>query len=630
MAYDTATGEMVLFGGESAGGSFLTDTWTYNDSTWTQQHPATSPPPSLGPSMAYDPGTSETVLFGGDDNGLFLNKTWAYNGSTWTEQHPAASPSARYGASMAYASATGKMVLFGGFGKSGSSYAYLADTWTYNGSTWTEQHPAKSPPAFEEGSIAYDSATGEIVLFGGRNGSGYFAATWTYNGSTWTEQHPAESPQDRLGASMAYDSAKGEIVLFGGGSESGHILNKTWTYNGSTWTEQDPAESPLGRHSASMAYDSVTGKMVLFGGFGENNSYLADTWTFGPKASPVLSTSASAGVVVGGVVHDEALLSGGSLPGGSITFSLYGPDDESCANAPVYTSPPVTVSNDGSYESGEYTPWTPGVYRWVASYSGDNGNEATAGTCGETGETVTVSKASPSLSTSASVGAVVGGKVHDQASLSGGSSPGGSIVFKLYDPTDTGCTGTPTYTSPPVTVSNNGSYESGEYTPLTPGVYRWIASYSGDSNNEATAGTCGETGETMTVSKASPSLPTTASAGVVLGGKVHDEALLSNGSSPSGTIVFKLYDSTDTDCTGTPAYTSPPVTASGDGGYESGEYIPSTSGVYRWIASYSGDSNNEAIAGTCGETGESVTVSKASPSLSTNASTDVAVGGGDS
>ncbi len=67
-------------------------------------------------------------------------------------------------------------------------------------------------------------------------------------------------------------------------------------------------------------------------------------------ASPTLSTSASAGVVIGGSVHDTGTIAGGDSPGGTITFRLYGPNDSSCANTPAFTSSAVSVSGNGSYE----------------------------------------------------------------------------------------------------------------------------------------------------------------------------------------------------------------------------------------------------------------------------------------
>ena len=73
MAYDAATGNMVLFGGVSRVGNFLNTTWTWDGSTWTQQHPATSRPPRKSASMAYDAATGDVVLFGGTGGGHVYN-----------------------------------------------------------------------------------------------------------------------------------------------------------------------------------------------------------------------------------------------------------------------------------------------------------------------------------------------------------------------------------------------------------------------------------------------------------------------------------------------------------------------------------------------------------------------------
>ena len=59
--------------------------------------------------------------------------------ATWTQQHPATSPPGRFGASMAYDPATGDMVLFGGLGDTGGLLGSLGDTWTWNGTTWAQE-----------------------------------------------------------------------------------------------------------------------------------------------------------------------------------------------------------------------------------------------------------------------------------------------------------------------------------------------------------------------------------------------------------------------------------------------------------------------------------------------------------
>ena len=140
---------------------------------------------------------------------------------------------------MAHDPATGNMVLFGGAGSGGD----LSDTWTWDGTTWTQQSPATRPAAREEATMAFDPATGNMVLFGGLGG-GYLSDTWTWDGTDWTQQSPATSPPARNRAMMAFDPATGNMVLFGGVGSSGR-LSDTWTWDGTNWTQREPGHQPL-------------------------------------------------------------------------------------------------------------------------------------------------------------------------------------------------------------------------------------------------------------------------------------------------------------------------------------------------------------------------------------------------
>jgi hypothetical protein len=137
-------------------------------------------------------------------------------------------------------------------------------------------------------------------------------------------------------------------------------------------------------------------------------------------------------------------------------------------------------------------------------------------------------------------------------------------------------------------------------------VYRWIATYEGDANHTAIAGVCGEASETTVVHKYTPGLTTSASAPVAFGGAVTDTATMSGGLSPAGTVTFALYGPNDEDCSAPPAFTAIKTMS----GYvnPSPSFIPTAVGTYRWIARYSGDVRNNAVAGTCGEPNETVTV----------------------
>jgi hypothetical protein len=84
-------------------------------------------------------------------------------------------------------------------------------------------------------------------------------------------------------------------------------------------------------------------------------------------------------VQIGGTVSDSAVLVGGRVPGGSLTFQLFGPDDTGCAT-PIKTS---SVTVNGTYTSPTATPTAIGTYNWRVSYSGDaNNNPAGPTACG--------------------------------------------------------------------------------------------------------------------------------------------------------------------------------------------------------------------------------------------------------
>ena len=291
MAYDAATESIVLFGGGN--GTIIKPTIVYGDTWiwrkgWVQQSPATSPSARGGPGMAYDPITSTVVFFGGYDvGGASLGDTWTWDGVAWTQQFPLQSPPGRSFNSqeMAYDMATGTVVLFGGYNNEGGVFG---DTWEWDGKakTWTQHFPASSPPP-RGGSLAYDATRGRIVVFGGDNGGGdccrvYYGDTWTWDGTTWTQHFPPSAPSARTDVPMAYDSIIGKVVLFGGFSVPGQGLNDTWDWDGSTWRQRQTPHVPPARWSAAMAFDPINEGLVLFGGELTGDPFANDTWLFIP------------------------------------------------------------------------------------------------------------------------------------------------------------------------------------------------------------------------------------------------------------------------------------------------------------------------------------------------------------
>jgi hypothetical protein len=342
------------------------------------------------------------------------------------------------------------------------------------------------------------------------------------------------------------------------------------------------------------------------------------------KATPSVSTNAS-NATIGGTIHDSATFINGVTPGGTLTFKAYGPGDTTCsAPTPAFTAT-VNVTENGSYDSGNFTPATAGEYRWTTAYSGDGKNNGATGACNATNEKSTVAKVTPTLSTTASSSTTAGATIGDTATLAGAYNPGGTIVIKLFGLGDTNCSKTPLATTTD-TVTHNGTYQSAAYgPPFVAGEYRWTAVYSGDANNETVTEPCNAPNETSGVGKATTGISTTAS-NTTLGGQIHDTATLSGGVNPGGTITFEAYAPGDTNCSApTPVFTSSPVSVNKNGSYESTPFTPGSAGEYRWTATYSGDANNEGAGAGCNAVAETSVVSKASPTISTNA-TNATVG----
>src|SRR2546425_673160 len=86
--------------------------------------------------------------------------------------------------------------------------------------------------------------------------------------------------------------------------------------------------------------------------------------------------------------------------------------------------------------------------------------------------------------------------------------------------------------------------------PYTTLFRSWIASYSGDLNNNAAGPTaCADPAEAVVVTKASPALTTTASGSVAAGGADNEVPPLTLGAYPTRTDTINLSGTSDAACT---------------------------------------------------------------------------------
>jgi Bacterial Ig-like domain (group 3) len=363
-------------------------------------------------------------------------------------------------------------------------------------------------------------------------GTGYFL--WIYANNASYSQAQANRNQAELNQQsenvLLSASVTSNILSFTALNQGGHAVNLTEYYvnignsvvcynlirpGSSNCYPPSPSLPPLGvvMNPGSSPYSQSTGYNC--GGCTVSNPATIEVLTAtgrvfttaypppsaalcgGGTITPSLSTTLSSSSVKAGTsVTDTASLTGGCNPTGNIIFTAY--SSATCSGASlVYTSGSVVVIGNGAYISvSPYVPNSVGTYYWEASYSGDTYNLATATTCGTAGETLTVTKAVPSITTTLSASSIPSGQsVADSAtlSMSSGNNAGGTVTYSYF--ADGTCSGSPMLTPTMangliVTVSNGNVPNSPATTFISVGPYSWNATYSGDANNKPAASSC--------------------------------------------------------------------------------------------------------------------------------------------
>ena len=172
MAYDAARQQVVVFGG-AVSTQGTQETWLWDGNNWTLADPSAKPPGSGGSVMTYDAAREEIVLFSD------WNQTWTWNGVNWIQRSSSVFPVGRSNPAIAYDPIRQVVLLNGGGGR--------RETWSWDGSGWTELAPADSPLGTQLHAMVWDDARQRTVLFGGQHGSeGYSADTWLWDGTTWS------------------------------------------------------------------------------------------------------------------------------------------------------------------------------------------------------------------------------------------------------------------------------------------------------------------------------------------------------------------------------------------------------------------------------------------------------------
>jgi N-acetylneuraminic acid mutarotase len=290
--WDPIAGQMLVFGGY--GGRAAEDLWSYQPAagTWRKLKPWGTPPPARGVfSVVWDPGAARMLVVSAFPSG-HPNDLWAYRPATnaWMRPEPSRpAPSARQQHAAAWDERDRTMLVFGGY-RSGAEF--LDDLWSYTPETrsWVSLAPSGPSPSARSGhSAVWDSTANRLLLFGGYGVDGYRADLWSYRPDTnsWEElAGGGPRPPPREEHTAVWDSAHGQMLLYGG-ARDGRIVDDLWAYRPATdtWVELDPQDVwPAARFRHSAVWDATNAQMLVFAGYGGGfpGGYLNDVWSYRP------------------------------------------------------------------------------------------------------------------------------------------------------------------------------------------------------------------------------------------------------------------------------------------------------------------------------------------------------------
>lgn len=207
------------------------------------------------------------------------------------------------------------------------------------------------------------------------------------------------------------------------------------------------------------------------------------------KTNPTITTTLvpASPVSIGTAVHDTSSLGGAtSDASGTVTYTVYSSQADCLAGKNGTSAGTKAVTNGAVTDSDPITFSNATTYYWQAVYSGDSKNNAASSDCAS--EPLVVNPNTTSMVTAQNL------IPNDSATLSGATaSATGTITFKLYSPSDAGCSGTPAYTQTDTVGGGVTTYSTSNSTFITSavGTWRWQVTYSGDTNNVGSTSACG-------------------------------------------------------------------------------------------------------------------------------------------
>jgi hypothetical protein len=217
------------------------------------------PTSGFGSAVAYYPPTRQVLLFGGVDN---YDNTWLWNYHGWTLAHPSASPPGRFDAAVAYNPVMHVVMVYGGRLGPGQ---LVADTWAWDGKTWTELDAGTGgPPADEAGVMAWDERLATMVLVvPGPSVASPQPETWIWTGTHWSRRLSGDFPPNVSLGPIAFDPVNNSLLGVGFRYEnatSSSVVMLRW--DGAVWRELSTHHAPPAI-VAGLALDPISDRLLL-------------------------------------------------------------------------------------------------------------------------------------------------------------------------------------------------------------------------------------------------------------------------------------------------------------------------------------------------------------------------------
>jgi hypothetical protein len=309
------------------------ETWTFDGAKWTQQctqSPCSDTVPVVSsPLLAFSEQFAEVVLVGG---GASTEEVWSFDGTRWLQRCTdatcaASAPPTRPSAAIALDRSRDQIVLFGGsspvdecsfntlvrFHQGGfAPQLPLADTWTFDGTKWTQQQPADPPPDRDRASAVWEETEQQVILVGGDDcncdvdstGPGVVLGPWqdtrAWDGSDWRPALALTPPSGFVaGAPTAtayhaatHDPASGGALFVGGALPTVFLLSDDRFFAGANGIDPD-----LSRFGSAFASPSLPGAPeiyppLLFSGTPIVNTDLGIDINVAPRTAVVVENQA--------------------------------------------------------------------------------------------------------------------------------------------------------------------------------------------------------------------------------------------------------------------------------------------------------------------------------------------------